>query len=186
MSVGQAFVTAEEFKQIAHDHDGLVELVRGEVVKLQRTGARHGVVCVQIAVPLLEWVKQVHGGYVMTNNVGIQTQQNPDTVRGPDVIFVRKSRFPDGLSDGDWLGIAPDLCIEVLSTHDHRPELVAKLNEFFQLGVPEVWTLDPETREVQIHLDPHRFPTTLRDGDTLTSERLPGFACAVSDLFEGC
>src|SRR5690606_34323652 len=94
MSTGQALVTAEEFKQIALERDGLVDLVRGRVVELHRTGVRHGCVCVQVAVPLLEWVKQVHGGYVMTNNVGIQTQHNPDTVRGPDVIFVRKSRLP--------------------------------------------------------------------------------------------
>jgi len=39
MAIVQTLVTAEEFKQIAHDHDGLVELVRGEVIEISRPGA---------------------------------------------------------------------------------------------------------------------------------------------------
>jgi Uma2 family endonuclease len=186
MSVGQALVTAEEFKQIAHEHDGLVELVRGEVIEMSRAGKLHGLVCGHVAFFLMSWSKSRESGWVMTNDVGVLTERDPDSVRGPDVLFIRKERLPSPGDDENWLTIPPDLCVEVLSPNDRWSEVIEKISEYFHLGVPEVWVLDPQKHEVQIHLQSNGSPDTLRDGDTLTSERLPGFECAVSELFEGC
>jgi Uma2 family endonuclease len=186
MSVGQALMTAEEFKQIAADSDGLVELVRGEVIEMSRAGKLHGLVCGHVAFFLMSWSKSRESGWVMTNDVGVLTERDPDSVRGPDVLFIRKERLPRPGDDENWLMIPPDLCVEVLSPNDRWSEVIEKISEYFHLGVPEVWVLDPATHEIQIHLDSQRLPTTLHDGDTLTSDRLPGFECAVSDLFEGC
>jgi len=186
MSVGQALVTAEEFMQIAADRDGLVELVHGEVIEMSRPGAQHGLVCAEIAGELRNWAKPGRRGRVLTNDAGVQTERDPDTVRGPDVLFIRMERLPSGSVPAGWIEIPPDLCVEVLSPNDRWPDVVEKINEYFHLGVPEVWVLNPATHEVQIHLDTEGLPDVLRDGDTLTSDRLPGFECAVSELFEGC
>jgi len=186
MSVGQAVVTAEEFKQIAGDHDGLVELVRGEVIEMSRAGKIYGIVCGHVAFMLLSWSKPDKRGWVMTNDVGVVTETDPDSVRGPDVLYISAKRLPSALDGEGWLTIPPDLCVEVLSPHDRWPDVIEKISEYFRLGVPEVWVLDPATHEVQIHLDAEGLPVVLRNGDTLTSDRLPGFECAVSELFEGC
>ena len=50
----------------------------------------------------------------------------------------------------------------------------------------EVWVLDPEKLEVQIHIQTNSSPDVLQEGEMLTSERLPGFECVISDLCEGC
>jgi Uma2 family endonuclease len=186
MSVGQALVTAEEFKQIAADRDGLVELVRGEVIEVSRPGAQHGLVCGEIASELRNWAKPQRRGRVLTNDAGVQTERDPDSVRGPDVAFIRMERLPEGPLTTGWLEFAPDLCVEVLSPHDRWGEVLSKIDEYLTLGVPEVWVLDPRKREVQIHVAAADALTILHEGEILTSERLPGFACAVSDLFEGC
>ncbi len=186
MSVGQALVTAEEFKQIAIDRDGLVELVRGEVIEMSRPGAHHGLVCAEISRLLGSWAKPKRLGRVLTNDAGVQTERDPDSVRGPDVTFIRMERLVDGQVPTGWVEIPPDLCVEVLSPTDRWSEVVKKISEYFHLGIPEVWVLDPVRHEVQIHLDTNGTPRTLRDGDTLASEQLPGFECAVSELFEGC
>ncbi|MBX3440353.1 MAG: Uma2 family endonuclease [Planctomycetaceae bacterium] len=186
MSIAQSLITAEEFKQIAHDHDGLVELVRGEVVEMSRPGAQHGLVCAEIAGELRNWAKPERLGRVFTNDAGVQTERDPDSVRGPDVFFIRMERLPEGAVPDGWIEIPPDLCVEVLSPHDRWPEVVEKINEYFHLGVPEVWVLDPRQRAIQVHVTNAEALTVLRDGDILTSERLPDFAVAVADLFEGC
>lgn len=186
MSVGQALVTAEKFKEIVAERDAPLELIRGEVVEMTRPGVRHGGICAAVATALLNWARPEQKGRVVSNDSGIQTERDPDSVRGPDVFFIRMDRLPDGNYPEGWLEIPPDLCVEVLSPNDRWSEVIEKINEYFQLGVPEVWVLDPATHEIQIHLDSQRLPTTLHDGDTLTSERLPGFECAVSELFEGC
>ncbi|MCA9027060.1 MAG: Uma2 family endonuclease [Planctomycetaceae bacterium] len=186
MSVGQALVTAEEFKQIAIDRDGLVELVRGEVIEMSRPGVKHGGVCAEITRHLGNWAAPKKLGRVIANDAGVQTEHNPDSVRGPDVFFIRMERLPNGGYPDGWLEVPPDLCVEVLSPNDRWSEVVEKISEYFRLGVPEVWVLDPARHEVQVHLNTNGLPRTLRDGDALTSEQLPGFECAVSKLFEGC
>lgn len=186
MSVGQALVTAEEFLEIAAQSDVQVDLVRGEVVEVSRGTAIHGACCMTVGALLWTWARSGKHGRVASNDSGVLTERDPDTVRGPDVYYIRMDRLPDGKLPQGWLEIPPDLCVEVLSPNDRWPEVVEKINEFFQLGVPEVWVLNPETHEVQIHRDKEGLPDVLRDGDTLTSDRLPGFACAVADLFEGC
>ncbi len=186
MSVGQAVVTAEEFKQIAVETDGLVELVRGEVIEMSRPGAKHGYVCLNVGSELRGWARAGGHGRAVSNDAGIQTERDPDTIRGPDVYFIREERLHGGTLPDGWLEVPPDLCVEVLSPNDRWPDVIEKISEYFRLGVPEVWVLDPATHEVRAHLNAEGLPVVLRDGDTLTSDRLPGFECAVSELFEGC
>jgi Uma2 family endonuclease len=186
MSVGQSLVTAEEFKQIAAERDGLVELVRGEVVEMTRPGVKHGAVRAEIARRLGNWASPQKQGRVISNDAGVQTERDPDSVRGPDVLFIHATRLPTPLDDENWLKIPPDLCVEVLSPNDRWQDVIEKIDEYFHLGVPEVWVLDPAKHEVHIQQNTNGSPDVLRDGDTLTSERLPGFECAVIDLFEGC
>jgi Uma2 family endonuclease len=186
MSVGQALVTAEEFTVIAAESDHKLELVKGEVIDMTRPGVKHGGVCAEVARQLGNWAVPTKRGRVVANDAGVQTERDPDSVRGPDVFYIRMDRLPGGEYPDGWLEIPPDLCVEVLSPHDRWPEVIEKINEYFRLGVPEVWVLDPATHEIQIHLDSQRLPTTLHDGNTLKSDRLPGFECAVSELFDGC
>lgn len=185
MSTAHALVTAEQFQQIAGEHDGLVELVRGEVVEMTRPGALHGLVCAEIAAELRNWAKAGKHGRILTNDAGLLTERDPDSVRGPDVMYVCAERLPAGKALTGWIKTPPDLCVEVLSPHDRWPDVVEKINEYFHFGVPEVWVLDPRKHEVQVHIADADALTILSDGDTLTSKRLPGFSCRVSDLFEG-
>lgn len=186
MSIAQALVTAEEFKQIAQDHDGLVELVRGAVVEVSRPGTKHGYICNEIGRHLGNWARSHRAGRAISNDAGVQTEHDPDTVRGPDVYFIREERLPGGKLPDGWLEVPPDLCVEVFSPHDRWKDVLEKIDEYFTLGVPEVWVLDPQKREVHVHLADGPVPAVLGVDQELTSQRLPGFCCAVRDLFEGC
>ena len=75
--------------------------------------------------------------------------------------------------------------IEVISPEDRWPRGLKKITEYFDSGVLVVCTVDPELRTLQIHMDASSS-TVLRNDDLFEVPAiLPGFACRVSDLFEG-
>ncbi len=47
--------------------------------------------------------------------------------------------------------VAPELVIEVVSPNDRWIEIVDKLEEYFAIGVVEVWIADPRKQEIRIY-----------------------------------
>ena len=159
------------------------ELVRGEVIEIMPPGGQHGAIAVVLAMLLRLWAKQTGGGYVGVE-AGYTLAHNPDTVRGPDVSYVRAERIPaTGVPEGFW-ELAPDLAVEVVSPSETAEEVREKVLDFLHAGTPLVWTIYPRTREVIIHT-PDGVARTYGLGDTLAfSEILAGFDCSVAELFE--
>lgn len=184
MALETVLVTAEEFKQIANDADGLVELVRGEVRPLNRPSFNHGYVCSNIGGELRNWSRQQKTGRAVSNDLGVVTHRDPDSVRGPDVAWISYARLPKTEWPGGWLEVPPEVCIEVLSPSDRWGQTLDKINEYLQGGVNEVWIADPELRQLQV-FRADVSPRILQVNDQLTSKELPGFAVAVDVLFEG-
>jgi Uma2 family endonuclease len=99
----ERLVTAEEFAQIPDD-DHRYELVGGRVVRMSPPGSRHAVLATRVAVLLSHHIDQRGLGAVMTAG-GFKLATNPDTVREPDVAFVRGERISGtGVPDGFWPG----------------------------------------------------------------------------------
>ena len=104
-------VTAEEYLRTPDD-GRLTELVRGEIVEINRPFTSHGYVCVRVTLLLGQFLEQHRLGRVVSNDAGVVTQREPDTVRGPDVAFFRYSRVPNGpLPEGYWPA-TPELAVE--------------------------------------------------------------------------
>lgn len=160
---------------------GRWELVRGELIKLTPPGWEHGEVQINIGSVLRAYARSV-GGRVASES-GVYTEQQPDTVRGPDVSFIgpgRLAQAPVGFST-----VVPDLVAEVVSPHDSSAELEAKVQEYLAAGVRRVWLAYPRTRSVYVHC-PSKEVYRLNLQDTLTDpDVLPGFSCRVSEFFEG-
>lgn len=188
MTTETRLITAEEFMEM--DFDVPVELVRGQIAYpyredgMTRPGPRHGAVCSNIAFALGSWARLRKSGRVATNDSGILTQRDPDTIRGADVAYFPMERLPEGKFPLSGIDIKPQVCVEVLSPSNTYAEMAAKREEYLACGVEEVWVVDPEKRAVDVY---RRDTSQLRfeENDTLTSRALPGFSVAVSDFFEG-
>lgn len=180
MSATTKLITAEEFFALPGSRHQ--ELVRGEVVDSMPPGGVHGVVALAIGMLLRIWAKQGLGGAVGVES-GFIVEEGPDTVRGPDVYYVRPERVPeDGAPEGFWQ-IAPDLAVEVVSPSDTAEEIRAKVREYLEAGSAAVWVVYPRTRELIAHT-PDGLARTYAAGATLEMpELLPGLALAVSDIF---
>src|SRR5687768_15687011 len=118
MSAEVQLMTADELMMMPDD-GYLYELIKGELIKVSpSTGHEHGLVTMNIAGPLYEYVKRKNLGKVYAAKTGFLLEQDSDTVRTADVAFVRRERIErTGPVKGYWIG-APDLAVEVISPSD--------------------------------------------------------------------
>jgi Uma2 family endonuclease len=163
-------------------NDWPAELIEGKRVYMSPTSYRHGRIELKIGRLLDRFVEQHRLGQVMVGEVGIYTRRHPDTVRGADVAFISNERLSQAQSE-NYLDVAPELIVEILSPNDRWRDVTDKLDEYFAVGVWGVWIVDPERRQVLAYRSPTEAKRFVA-GDMLTGEKvLPGFSVPVDDLF---
>ena len=106
----------------------------------------------------------------------------------PDVVWIRCDRLAAGLDQAGHLTLAPDLVVEVLSAgaDNERRDREAKLKLYSLRGVQEYWIMNWRSQQVEVYRRQQamlQLVATLLTTDELTSPLLPGFNCAVSQLF---
>lgn len=176
----KTLLTADEY--LAMPEDGWSELVRGEVVPLPAPIPRHGVVCANVAFALELWGRDSEFGITCTNDSALQTGFDPDTVRGVDVVFISHDRIRDGVPVVKF-DRPPNLCVEVISPSQSWTTVLAKVHEYLEAGVDEVWVVDPEGRWVERHTA-DTTSTRYQEGDEFRDcPALPGFTTPVAEFF---
>jgi Uma2 family endonuclease len=179
---GSAVVSAEELLQMPDD-GFRYELVRGELRRMTPSGYTHGVIVANLTVPVGQWVRSHALGQVCGAETGFRIARSPDTVRAPDISFIRQARrgsepWPEGFFEG-----APDLAVEVPSPSDTAVDVEEKIDEWLNAGCAVVWVVNPRRRSVSVHL-PEGLVRVLIEDDTIDGgELLPGFALPVADIF---
>jgi Uma2 family endonuclease len=158
-------------------------LVRGEVYETMPPGGRHGLIAAVLSMLLRLWAKHGSHGCVGVES-GFLLVRSPDTVRGPDVFYIRADRVPaTGIPEGFWM-IHPDLAVEVVSPNETAEDVREKVRDYLVAGTPLVWVIYPRTQEVVAHTPDGLARTYGRDDILEAATVLPGFTCAVQMLFE--
>ncbi len=182
MSTSTKLMTADEL--FVMPHDGFrYELVKGVLKEMSLAGGEHGAINVKLMVRLAHHVKINNLGVCFAAGTGFKLASDPDTVRAPDVAFVRRERVPEsGIPKKFWPG-APDLAVEVLSPGDTFEEVDDKVEEWLTSGASAVWVVNPKRRSVSIYRSMTDV-TRLSEADELDGgEVVPGFRCKVSEIF---
>lgn len=189
-------LSADEFLAAPRSDDVRQELVRGEIRSMTPAGGWHATVGDNLYGPLREFVRAGRLGRCVFDGAGFLLPLPPelrrlsrdgrprDTVRSPDVAFVRADRVPPGGFGPGWIPLAPDCAVEVLSPSETASDTEEKLADYQAAGTPLVWVVDPAKRLVAVYAAdaPVRW---LREGDTLDGGSvLPGFTLPVNALFE--
>ena len=181
MSNTTRLVTAEELERMPED-DYRYELVRGRLIRMSPVAPRHGNTTMTLGAILWQHVRSKDLGQVWTE-VGFRLASDPDTVRAPDVAFVRKDRLPSKDASGFYRG-APDLAIEVLSPADTPAEVRDKVIDYAAAGTPVVVVIDPQTRRAMVHRAT-AAPITLTSDDTIDlGDVVSGFTLHLREVLE--
>src|SRR5262245_20100133 len=182
MSIAKALMTAREFARSGPATDGF-ELVRGELVPMPPPKRKHGLVRMNVGFLLKAYTKALGHGDVLINDTGLITETGPDTVRGVDVMLYLKPGWSEKDSPDDYLREPPDLTVEVRSPDQAWKAILEKVTEYLQMGVRLVWVIDPQVERVHV-FRPDREPEVLAADNQLDGgDVLPGFLCAVAELF---
>ncbi len=182
MSEAARLVTAEELERMPDD-DYRYELVEGRLIRMSPVGLDHGRIVARLLFLLSRHLNDRPAGIVATE-VGFKLASNPDTVRGPDISFLRNERLPRRGTRG-FLKDPPDAVVEVLSPEDRPSEMRRKVAEYLAKGVVVVLVVDPRREAVTCHR-PEQSPAMLRAADDLLDldDVIPGFHCRLREIFE--
>jgi Uma2 family endonuclease len=170
-----AITTADE---LLHAQDiGRCELVRGELRMMVPPGSEHGRIGTVIAYHLHGFVRARGVGIVFTD-IGFVLSRAPDTVRAPDIAFVRAEKVPPGYVEGP-----PDLAVEILSPDDRPGYVRDKVAEWLDAGTGAVWVVDPRDRTVTVHRA-RRKAVVLGEAEVLRGDgALRDFELPVREIF---
>jgi Uma2 family endonuclease len=176
-----ALLTAEELERRPRD-DYRYELLEGRLIRMSPVGFEHARVVARL-ISLLDRAVGRDLGFVLPE-LGVKLASNPDTVRAPDVAFVRRDRIPTPAPRGFLAGPA-DVAIEVLSPEDRRRKVSTKVHEYLTAGTTLVLIVDPARRVITAHrrLSP-AVASAAADAVIDMGDVIPGVELRVGDVFD--
>jgi Uma2 family endonuclease len=166
-----------------HDPDHKYELDEGRLVQVNPPQWFHGYVTVNVSVILTNFVKPLNLGYVLAES-GVVLQRGPDTLRGPDVWYMRRDRLGPAGNKTKYLEGGPDLVVEILSPSNEPSAVLRKVSQYLAAGSLLVWVVDPPRARVTVYHPDGRVEVLTADDELRAETVLPGFSTPVRDFFE--
>lgn len=174
-------MTGDELLALGADFHG--ELVRGKLIEMAPASWGHGGRSSKADRLVGDFVERCGLGVTFGAETGFYLSRNPDTVRAPDVAFVRAERIPKNQDGSGFFDGPPDLAVEVLSPGDRTADVLEKVADFLRGGTLEVWVIDPKARTITLYV-PDAPPRVLSGSQPLDGSRaLPGFAEPAASFF---
>ncbi len=164
------------------DDGNRYELVGGVLIVNPPPGVPHEITINRVLVRLVTAFGDPQVAHVVGRS---EVRRDPDTRLEPDIlVFPAGHAIPEKWIDiRDWW-----LAVEVHSPSSRYYDRDTKRAAYLALGVPEVWLVDPQHREITVWTRGAADPLVYRAGDTLRWARpeLPApVEIAVAELFRG-
>jgi Uma2 family endonuclease len=183
LAVRKRLMTAAEYVRLPDDGQHK-ELVRGRVEVMNMPTPRHGWHCFRAAQLLDAYARARKAGRVITNDSGVITERDPDTVRGADVAFYSYKRVAKGKLPKGYFPAPAEVVFEIRAATDRMSKLLKRIAEFLAAGVGVVGLIDPDSETITIFAG-EAPPRLLGKTETLElGKLLPGFRVPVSKFFE--
>ena len=130
------------------------EIIDGEVILLASPRLKHQVIVKRLLQQIDRFVQPKRLGELLTAPFDFVIRRAPVRTRQPDLFFLSRERLQDWaqLQEQPRLEFAPDLVIEILSPSDTYTYWSEKLQDYFVLGVPEVWLVDVDKRAIEVQV----------------------------------
>jgi Uma2 family endonuclease len=175
--------TEEDVLKYMHFRGGkyLLELIDGVLVE-KAVGLRESILAMALGGILRNFVRENNLGWIAGADGPHRLAEG--LVRYPDVGFLARVRFPDGLPDDAIGQFAPDLAVEVLSPSNTAREMQLKREAYFAAGVRLVWEADHRTRTVRVYHSPDDFQELTESEELDGEDVLPGFRLPVGEWFD--
>lgn len=181
-------MTIDEFRDAEEQPGFGYELARGVLVVIGIPKTPHRRI-VSNLYQLASRYKDAYPGVVDYFGSGLEVRvwkPGMDLARHPDLGIILVGAPLD--EEGD---LQPALVAEVVSPSSKTRDYQEKREDYLVYGIREYWIVDPAPRQVTILVrqgegaDAGWIERVAGDGDSLTSDLLPGLAAPVADLWRG-
>ena len=157
------------------------ELSEGELIVTPSSNLRHNIIRDRLARTLhFPGIEQL--GTVFTET---DVELLDNTVRRPDVAFIRAGRIAGIDLEQVPIPVAPDLAIEIVSKNDRGDDLMEKVFQYLEAGATAAWHMYPRRGLA------HRYTPGKVDPEVRTATAghvfeepalLPGFSMPIRDI----
>ncbi|MHB8628044.1 MAG: Uma2 family endonuclease [Aggregatilineales bacterium] len=148
MNVQEKPLTVEEFLALPDDGNDY-ELLEGAIIPMMRPKPLHSVTAYFIADALGTHVYPNQLGLV-AHELGFKLPYDAGSLVFPDVAYVSKNSLPNP-DLTEYLPVAPDLVVEIVSPNDVAEKLMDKIGAYFKAGTQIVWVVYPDEQLVQVY-----------------------------------
>ncbi|HEY8600683.1 MAG TPA: Uma2 family endonuclease [Thermomicrobiales bacterium] len=160
------------------------ELIAGELRTMSPSGEEHGGLAAMFTTYLNSYVLAHRLGRVFAAETGFLIATDPDTVRAPDVAFVRSEQMRAvGAGTGYRRG-APDLAVEIVSPHDRYTEVEEKVAAWLTHGTRMVVVVNPRRQSLAVHHSATDVRHLTIDDSLDGEDVIPGWSLPLRDLFQ--
>lgn len=180
----KTLLTVEDYVKLQEPEGVRYELSGGELIVTPSANYYHNEIRDEFNARLRVFVKSRKLGGVISE---MDFKLVGETVRRPDVAFIRAERLRGVDLEKVPLPVAPDLVIEIVSKNDRADDLLLKVSQYLAAGTQAVWLLYPNTR-LAYRYTPGKLEPEVRSVDAgQTFEEpglLPGFSITLNKIFE--
>lgn len=188
MGVLEKAYTAEDLWKLAAG-DKRYDLSRGVLIEMPPPKSLHGKVATLLGHFLFTHVSAYGLGEVYTHEIGFLLATDPDTVRSPDVSFIRAEvfqRITGGTGEeypDRYLPVAPTIAVEIVSPSERTGDVADKVRDYLDAGTELVWVVYPREKHVLVYQPAQTARLLTMDHALTAPDILPGFELPVRDIF---
>lgn len=159
------------------------ELVRGVLREMTPAGYEHGWIAMRIGSLLDRYVRENDLGVALAAETGFRLESDPDTVRAPDVAFVRRDRAANVVEGSSYFRGAPDLAVEVVSPGDSFSEVEEKVFDWLDAGCRMVVVVNPRKRTTTVFRSRSEIVVLTESDELDGGDVVPGWRLPVRGIF---
>jgi Uma2 family endonuclease len=146
---------------LARETDKRYEIINGEAWMMAAPSVAHQTISRELLLQFGNFLKgkpcQVFAA-PLDVRLFPKDDDSDDTVVQPDILVVcDKSKIADNRACKG----APDLVVEIRSPSNTEIPLLLKFTKYLKAGVREYWLIDPETKDIQVHVLEDKKGTSL-------------------------
>lgn len=162
-------------------------LIRGQLWETEMTKRNrfHSRTMARVASLLDQWLasQPEPRGEVTCGEAGFIIRKNPDSTVGIDVAYVSPEVASRPFGSTTLYDGIPTVAVEILSPNNTDEEMVEKVRDYLDVGIPHVWVIQPILKTVTVYRP--NFPAAIFSGDQIVTAEphLPGFSAPAKAFF---
>jgi Uma2 family endonuclease len=179
--------TEDKFFDFCQANGGLriERTAKGEIIVMSPAGGYSSFQSGEVFWQLKAWAEKDGTGLAFGANMGFLLPTGG--MRSPDAAWVKRSRLQE-LTQAEkekFIPLCPDFLIEVASPSDRLSDLVEKMEEYQQSGLPLGWLLLPKKKQVRVYRSTTAAAVVFEAPQRVSADPvLPSFTLELAKIWE--